>query len=162
MSYTCPMGEDGRSGRSLHFPQIAASHQIRFVLTCFKKRTLKPPDDAITPFFLHLQPVGWQRLARGPRVVRRLSAQLTRSPFWNQYHRDNGRVSNGVLVAPLYSNEWAWPDGHPYISQGPHGMGMDATWLKWRGRTKKKKRYITNEKMQLLDIPENHLGIPTN
>ncbi|CAK9089626.1 unnamed protein product [Durusdinium trenchii] len=52
---------------------------------------------------------------------------LTRSPFWNQYHRDNGRVSNGVLVAPQYSNEWAWPDGHPYISQGPHGMGMDVT-----------------------------------
>ena len=42
---------------------------------------------------------------------------------------DNGRVSNGVSVAPQYSNEWAWPDGHPYISQGPHGMGMDVTWL---------------------------------
>jgi hypothetical protein len=54
---------------------------------------------------------------------------LTRSPFWNIYHRDNGRVSNGVSVAPQYSNEWAWPDGHPYISQGPHGMGMDVTWL---------------------------------
>ena len=52
---------------------------------------------------------------------------LTRSPFWNIWHRDNGRVSNGVLVDPEYSNYWAWPDGHPSISFGPHGMGMDVT-----------------------------------
>ena len=53
--------------------------------------------------------------------------KLTRSPFWNIWHRDNGRVSNGVLVDPEYSNYWAWPDGHPSISFGPHGMGMDAS-----------------------------------
>lgn len=57
--------------------------------------------------------------------------KLTRSPFWNIWHRDNGRVSNGVLVDPEYSNYWAWPDGHPSISFGPHGMGMDASRLWW-------------------------------
>ncbi|CAJ1433692.1 unnamed protein product [Effrenium voratum] len=50
-----------------------------------------------------------------------------RWPFWTTWHRDNGRVSNGVLVVPPFSNEWAWPDGYPYISKGPHGMGMDVT-----------------------------------
>ena len=55
--------------------------------------------------------------------------QLTRSPFWNIWHRDNGRVSNGVLVDPEYSNDWSWPDGHPSISFGPHGMGMDVARL---------------------------------
>ena len=36
-------------------------------------------------------------------------------------------MSNGVLVDPEYSNDWSWPDGHPSISFGPHGMGMDVS-----------------------------------
>eukprot|EP00931_Biecheleriopsis_adriatica_P049660 TRINITY_DN28729_c0_g1_i1.p1 TRINITY_DN28729_c0_g1~~TRINITY_DN28729_c0_g1_i1.p1 ORF type:complete len:8011 (-),score=1403.57 TRINITY_DN28729_c0_g1_i1:177-21446(-) len=41
--------------------------------------------------------------------------------------RNNGRMSNGVLLEPPFSNDFAWPDGAPYISNGPHGMGMDVT-----------------------------------
>ena len=59
---------------------------------------------------------------------RALPSQVYRWPFWTTWHRDNGRVSNGVLVVPPFSNEWAWPDGYPYISKGPHGMGMDVPW----------------------------------
>lgn len=56
-----------------------------------------------------------------------LMAQLGRSPLWNPWHRDNGRMSHGLTVYPPFSNDWAFPDGHPVISQGPHGMGMDVT-----------------------------------